>query len=57
MHARGLKQTDLARKIGSSQGHISHLLSGRTTPDLSTIEKLATALDAEPSDLLKKIPK
>lgn len=43
---KGLTQTELASLSGVAQPHISRLESGRVTPDLATLQKLAPCLDA-----------
>jgi transcriptional regulator with XRE-family HTH domain len=41
---RGLKQRDLARMIGWSQGAVGHVESGRSDPSVAFLEAVATAL-------------
>jgi len=43
---RGLTQEELARKAHMRQPHIARLESGRTTPSLATLRRVAEALDA-----------
>jgi len=47
----GMTQEQLAEKSGLPQSHISRLESGQHAPADFTIEKLAFALDTEPSQL------
>ncbi len=45
--ASGLTQEQLAKKIGTNQAAISRLENGEANPRLSTLKKLANALNAE----------
>jgi DNA-binding XRE family transcriptional regulator len=45
--ARGLTQEDLAKLLNAKQESIARLENGGLTPSLSTMKKLAEALDAE----------
>jgi DNA-binding XRE family transcriptional regulator len=45
--ARGLTQEDLARILNTKQESIARLENGGTLPSLSTMKKLAEALDAD----------
>ena len=42
---KGLSQTALAQAVGTSQSHIARLEKGHDDPRLSTIRRLANALD------------
>jgi transcriptional regulator with XRE-family HTH domain len=42
---RGLTQTELARRLGCHFSYISLLESGKRDPSLSSVERLAAALD------------
>lgn len=42
---KGLRQHDLARKIGTKQSVISRLEAGRANPTVSFLQRLARALD------------
>ena len=46
-----MTQEELAAKAGIPQSHISRLEDGRHAPTAKTIERLARALDTEPSQL------
>ncbi len=46
-----MTQEQLAEKAGLPQSHISRLEVGKHTPTRATIEKIAAALDTEPSKL------
>lgn len=48
--AKGIQMKDLAEKLGINPITLSRNISGN--PTLGTIEKLATALDVEPSEIL-----
>jgi len=43
---RGLTQTQLARLVGTRQPSIARLENGTSTPSLSFLNRIATALDA-----------
>lgn len=43
--ARGLSQVELARLVGTSNSAISRLESGTHRPSISTLERVAAALD------------
>jgi len=45
--SKGLTQEELARKLHTKQASIARLESGASLPSLSTIKKVAEALDAE----------
>ena len=45
--AKGLTQTDLARKIGTKQSAIARLESGNYNPSLIFMRKVANALNSE----------
>lgn len=47
----GLTQAELALRAGLPQSHISRLESGRHSPSMKTLEKLAAALDVEVNTL------
>ncbi len=48
---RGLSQKQLAEMIGANQATISKIESGAGNPTLSTINRIAKALDVEPHQL------
>ena len=45
--AKGLTQEDLAKLLNTKQESIARLENGRSLPSLSTMKKIARALDAE----------
>jgi transcriptional regulator with XRE-family HTH domain len=45
--AKGLTQEDLAKMLNTKQESIARLENGGSLPSLSTMKKLAEALDAE----------
>ena len=53
--ARGMSQTDLARKLGCPQSGVSRLESGRRSPNLRELVGLAKALNTPLSDLLREL--
>ena len=48
----GMKQTELAQKIGVRQQQISSYLKGITLPSLDTLSRLCTALDLDANEIL-----
>ncbi|MDO9509417.1 MAG: helix-turn-helix transcriptional regulator [Thermovirgaceae bacterium] len=44
---KGLSQADLAARIGTTQGNISRLESGRHNPSMRFLRKVAHALEKE----------
>ncbi len=55
--AKGLTQEQLADLLNTKQESIARLERGRSLPSLSTVKKVATALDAELQiDLCPKAP-
>jgi transcriptional regulator with XRE-family HTH domain len=46
-HAAGLSQRELARRAGTSQSAIARYETARTTPDLSTLERLLSTCGAQ----------
>src|SRR2546421_9778175 len=56
-HAKGLSQDDLAYEAGVSRSYLSQIEKGVFFASLKIVGKLASALDAEPAELLKLPPK
>ena len=57
----GLTQVELAEILGCTQGHVSHVISGRiSSPGIDLVDRFARALGTTPDKLLKapreKIP-
>lgn len=50
----GLKQRVFSRIIGISNSHLRSIESGKVSPTLVTICKIASALDVEPSELVSE---
>ena len=50
---RNLKQYQLANKANISNTYLSDIETGRTTPSLKTLKKIAKALDVDCSIFLK----
>ncbi|WGU68291.1 helix-turn-helix transcriptional regulator [Capnocytophaga canimorsus] len=49
---KGIKNVELAKMIGVSNQQITNYHSGEKTPPLSTLEKIAKALNCEMAELL-----
>ncbi|MFC1403019.1 MULTISPECIES: helix-turn-helix domain-containing protein [Streptacidiphilus] len=45
--ALGLSQAELAARAGTGQAFVSRVESGRTTPTLPVLQRLAAALDCD----------
>ena len=52
---RALRQEDLAALAGIGKNTVNRLEKNRTEPHMTTIRKLAEALDVEPSELLDDV--
>jgi transcriptional regulator with XRE-family HTH domain len=52
--ARGLSQDALAATAGIDRAHIGHLERATKSPTLTTVEKLADALEVAPSRLFAR---
>ena len=51
--AKGMTQGDLCRKLEVDRGYMSNVESGKKNPTLSTIERIAKALDVSIEELMK----
>lgn len=49
---RGLTQKELGERLGMTQSAIWQFESDKTSPKIETVEKIATALDVTPYDLM-----
>ncbi|MBI5618775.1 MAG: helix-turn-helix transcriptional regulator [Gammaproteobacteria bacterium] len=52
---KGWSQAELARRVGTSQSHIARIETGHADPQLSTVKKLAKALEVEVADVAEAI--
>lgn len=52
-HAKGLSQDDLAYEAEVSQSYLSQLEKGAFYASLRILDRLAIALDVEPTELLR----
>lgn len=52
MAERGLRNADLARKLGQKPNNVSRWLTGRTQPGPESLARLATALEVSVDELL-----
>lgn len=52
LEAQGMSRSQFAQQLGVSKGYVSQLLNGTTDLKLSTLAKLAEAMDREPQLLL-----
>lgn len=55
LESEGWDQTTAAETFQTSQSQISSWLSGRTIPSLSSLERIAEALNRTPEEVLAKI--
>ena len=53
-HAKGISQEDLAHRAGVNRTYMSKLEKGASYPGLEIIAKLATVLEVEPAELLRR---
>ncbi|MGC9599064.1 MAG: helix-turn-helix transcriptional regulator [Minisyncoccia bacterium] len=51
--AKGITQGDIVRKLGVGRGFISNIENGKANPTLSTIAKLAKAINVSVLELMK----
>jgi transcriptional regulator with XRE-family HTH domain len=51
---RALRQEDLAALAGLGKNTVNRLEKNRTEPHMTTIRKLAQALDVDPSELIEE---
>ena len=49
----GIFQIDLAKKLDVDRSFVSNIENGKTNPTLSTITRIAKALNVQASELLK----
>ncbi|MGA8938655.1 MAG: helix-turn-helix transcriptional regulator [Acidobacteriaceae bacterium] len=54
---RGISQEELAFKSGYHPTYVSLLERGQKSPSLRTIMSLSTALDTQPSEILRQVEK
>ena len=45
LYARNLREHDLARRTGLTQGHLNRIKNGRVVPSLKTALRICAALD------------
>ena len=50
---KDISQGDISRKLNMDRGYISSIENGKKNPTLSTLEKIARALDVGIDDLIK----
>lgn len=48
----GLKQTEIAKKVGIKQPTVSQYISGKANPSLETFANICIVLDADPAYIL-----
>ena len=54
--AKGWSQKELASRVETSQSYIARLELGEIDPQVSTLRRLAAALEMQPSELLDALP-
>ncbi|MDD5050394.1 MAG: helix-turn-helix transcriptional regulator [Candidatus Pacebacteria bacterium] len=52
---KSLSQGDISRRLDVDRSYVSNLENGRMNPTLSTIKKLAKALNTSADKLLKRV--
>lgn len=50
---KGITQSDIAKSLGVSRGFVSNIENGKRNPTLSTISRLAKAVDVPTEELFK----
>lgn len=50
---KGISQGDISRKLNMDRGYISGIENGKKNPTLSTLEKIASALNVSVEELIK----
>jgi transcriptional regulator with XRE-family HTH domain len=53
----GLTQEQVSERSGVQAGEVSRIERGMRDPKVSTLEKLAAAVEVEPADLLRRPPR
>jgi transcriptional regulator with XRE-family HTH domain len=56
IRAKGWTIADMARKVGLSGSHLSNILCGRTSPQLSLCYDIIREVGADPSEIYKLFP-
>jgi len=51
---KGMSQGDISRKLNMDRGYISSVENGKKNPTLTTLEKIARALDVTVDSLLNE---
>jgi ribosome-binding protein aMBF1 (putative translation factor) len=54
--AKGWSQKELAARVGTSQSYVARLELGEIDPQVSTVRRLAAALELQPAELLDALP-
>ena len=54
--ARGWSQKELAARVGTSQSYVARLELGEIDPQVSTLRRIAVALEMQPAELLDALP-
>lgn len=52
-NSKGMSQGDISRKLNMDKGYISSVENGKKNPTLSTLGKIASALNVGIEDLIK----
>jgi transcriptional regulator with XRE-family HTH domain len=52
--SRGLKQTEVANSVFTSQNHISQIEAGRVNPSVELLQKISEVLQCSVSELLEE---
>lgn len=57
LYRLGLSRSDLAARMGCSKSYVTNICSGRRSPTIDTIDRVAQALGVEPWKLLRETEK
>lgn len=54
MESKDIKVSSLAETVGITRANMSNIVNGKSTPSLDTLDRIATALNVDITDLFKK---
>lgn len=57
LYRLGLSRSDFAARLGCSKSYVTNICSGRRSPTLDTVDRIASALGVEPWQLLRETEK
>ena len=54
MESKDIKVSSLAETVGITRANMSNIVNGKSTPSLDTLDRIATALNVDITELFKK---